>query len=280
MLRVVVLLVGICVSLQSPAAQVSLTLPNGLVALASHVPGRPDKAAVLLMHGFLQTYDFPTLYRLAQGLADEGHTVLAPNLTLGVTHRKQSLACEAIHTHTMERDGQEIAAWLAWLGKRHPGPVALVGHSIGSMVLLAYLDSHPKDRLSRYIGVSLVEGRLKQGEAGREALLKDMRARVAAGDRQPVTHQFSFCQKLNATPESHISYLSWSPGRILQATRRLRVPATFIMGSKDDRLGPDWIEQLRGTQARVLVVDGANHFMDGEYEFELLDLVLKELARP
>jgi hypothetical protein len=34
---------------------------------------------------------------------------------------------------------------------------------------------------------------------------------------------------------------------------------------------------LRQTKAKVRVIEGANHFMDGDFEFDLLDTVLLEL---
>lgn len=274
-IRILLLFLGLAQT--AAAVPVYLTLANGVAARANFLPGADDKPAVLLLHGFLQTHEFPTLHRLAEGLSGEGFTVLAPNLSLGVTHRQQSLACEAIHTHTIEQDGAEIDAWARWLRKRHKGPIVVLGHSIGSMVLLAYLTEKPRAEVAKFIGVSIVEGRLRHGETERESVLADLRARIARGDRQPVASQFSFCQKLTATPESLLSYLSWSPERILRALRGLRTPATFIMGSRDERLGPDWLDRLRKTPARLIVIEGANHFMDAEYEFDLLDAVTREL---
>lgn len=273
--RALVLFLGL--TQVAAAAMVRQTLPNGVVAVANFLPGAADKPSVLMLHGFLQTHEFPTLHRLADGLSGEGYTVLAPNLSLGVTLRNQSLACEAIHTHTMEQDGEEIDAWVRWLRKRAKGPIVVLGHSIGSVVLLAYLADRPGAEVSKLIGVSIIEGRMRHGSAEREAILADLKARIARGDRQPVVSQFSFCQKMMATPESLLSYLSWSPDRILRAVRGLRQPATFIMGSRDERLGADWLDRLRRTSARLIVIEGANHFMDGEHEFDLLDTVIREL---
>lgn len=280
MWRGIALIVFLSVSAPAAAAPVTLRLDNGLTARANYQAGEPGKPAVLLLHGFLQTYDFPTIHRMFDALAGEGYTVLAPNLTLGVTHRGQSLACEAVHTHTMEGDGEEIAAWLAWLKRRHKGPVVLIGHSIGSLVLLNFLDTHRRTRVAKLIGVSIVEGRLRYDKTERAGQLAEMRQRAARGDRQPVVQQFSFCQRLTATPESYASYLAWSPEHILRTTRTLAVPVVFIMGGRDDRLGAGWIEQLRKTPARVHVIEDANHFMDGEHEFDLMDRVLAEIAHP
>lgn len=277
MARLIALFLGLGLFALAVAAPVTLRLPNGLQARAYFESGEPGKPAVLIMHGFLQTYEFPTIHRLAENLADEGFTVLAPNLSLDVPLRRQSLACEAIHTHTLEKDVEEIDAWLNWLGRRHKGPAVLIGHSVGSMILLGYGESHPKTRVRKLIGVSLVEGRLKPDESARKPLLDEMLRRIAQGDQKPVIRQFSYCQNMTATPASHASYLGWSPERVLRAVRKSPIPTVFIMGSLDDRLGENWIDQLKNTQATVHVVKGANHFMDGEHEFDLLELILKEL---
>jgi dienelactone hydrolase len=63
------------------AETVTLTLANKLMATAEFHEGEPDKPAVILLHGFLQTHQFPTIKRLADSLADEGYTVLASSPT-------------------------------------------------------------------------------------------------------------------------------------------------------------------------------------------------------
>jgi len=59
--------------------------------------------------------------------------------------------------------------------------------------------------------------------------------------------------------------------------REVSTPQAYLMGSMDDRLGPAWIEQLRQTGQPLTIIPGANHFMDGEYEFALQDAVLEQL---
>lgn len=265
-----------CISLLARAAPVELTLPNKLVAKAEYRKGDPEKAAVILVHGFLQTHEFPTIHRLTDDLADSGHTVVSPTLTLGVTHRRQSLACEAIHTHTLRQTGQEIDLWVKWLKARHRGPIVLIGHSIASVELLAYLSGKPDPAIKRFIGVSIIEGRLKLTPSETARLIDDMRLAMKTGKPRVVTHPFSFCQKYQATPASLLSYLEWTPKQVLDAAGRLSLPHLFIMGGHDDRLGADWVDDLKA-RSRVKVIPGANHFMDGEHEFDLLDVVLDEL---
>jgi hypothetical protein len=57
------------------------------------------------------------------------------------------------------------------------------------------------------------------------------------------------------------------------------------MGGADDKLGANWIKSLQDTGVRLIVVDRASHFLDGENEFELLDEGLSlpgkiQLSRP
>lgn len=259
------------------AAPVEIVLPGGLTGMAEYRQGEVGKPTILLLHGFLQTHEFATIHRLAEGLAGEGYSVLTPTLTLGATHRRQSLPCEAIHTHTMPGISNEIAAWVNWLKAKKPRSIVLMGHSLGSVNTLAYLSARRDPAIRKYIGVSIMEGSWKAGDLDRDHLMRTLRAKVKSGDRQLVTYAFSFCQKFQATPETMLSYLEWTPDRILEAANRIAIPGTFIMGGRDERLGPDWIKRLRTTRAKVRVIDGANHFMDGEYEFDLLDNVIAEL---
>jgi len=265
-----------CIGLSARAESVELTLPNKLVAMAEYRKGNADKPAVILLHGFLQTHEFPMIHRLIEGIADTGRGVLAPTLTLGVTHRRQSLACEAIHTHTMQDGEGEIGAWVKWLKARHEGSIILLGHSFGSVEALAYLSGKPDPAITRFIGVSIIEGRLKMNTAETRKLIADVRKQ--ASHRQPpvLTQQFSFCQKYQATPASLLSYLEWTPQRVLDAGTGLTLPKLFIIGARDDRLGTGWVDKLK-IHNRVKIIPGANHFMDGEHEFDLLDTVLAEL---
>jgi pimeloyl-ACP methyl ester carboxylesterase len=139
---------------------------------------------------------------------------------------------------------------------------------------LAYVAGQPDPAVRQYVAVSMIEGRFELDESALDALRVDLRRRIARGDRDLVSHQFSFCASMLATPQSLYSYLSWTPEKLLEASRNTKVKIDFIVGSKDDRLGADWVERLRKTGRQVQVIDGANHFMDGEHEFALLDTVL------
>jgi dienelactone hydrolase len=273
------LLISLCFTALVPArAEHVQTRPRpDLAALAEYRAGRPDKPALLILHGFLQTYDFPTIFRMTDGLAAEGYTVLAPTLTLGVTHRRASLACEAIHAHTLNDDLKEIDHWVKWLKQRHRGEIILIGHSLGSLTLLAYLDQGADPAVASAIGVSIMEGRISDDKTRQAKAISELRRQLRAGERAPKPRPFSFCNSFNATPASLLSYLEWTPDRVMAASVRQRARLTYIMGSRDDRLGEGWLDALQRTGVKVRIIQGANHFMDGEHEFDLLDALLDEL---
>lgn len=247
---------------------VELAIPGKPMARAEYRGGDAGKPAVLLLHGFLQTHEFPVIHRLTDSLSSAAYTVLAPTLTLGIPLRQRSLACEAVHTHSQTDAIAEIDAWLAWLKARKVKSVILVGHSFGSMQSLAYVATHPNPLVKKLVGISIIEGRVT---------VPGGKTRAVADDKGIVTQAFSFCQKYRAPVASLASYQAWSPERVLREVNRARLPITFIMGGRDERLGPDWIAQLQHSRAVVRVIAGADHFMDGEYEFDLLDMVMEEL---
>jgi dienelactone hydrolase len=272
------LLIGIyALSTSAWADIVELVLPDKLVARAEFRAGQADKPAVILMHGFLQTHEFPLIHRLTESLNSAGHTVLAPTLTLGISHRKQSLACEAVHTHTQGDAINELDAWVKWLKERKVRSAVLIGHSFGSMQALAYTVERRDPVIKKLIGVSLIEGRMHIPSQENAKLLSEIRMLAAKGGREIATQPFSFCQKMRASPNSLLSYLAWSPEKITREIDRARLPITFIMGGQDDRLGAGWLDKLAKTRAKLHIIKGANHFMDGEYEFDLYDLVIAEL---
>lgn len=264
---------------QAWAESVTLDLRPGLTARAEYRPGAKDKPAVLILHGFLQTHDFPTVHNLAEGLATAGYSVLTPTLTLGVTHRRQSLACEAIHTHTHEGNMREIDAWLRWLRAQGHRRIVLIGHSLGSAELLLYLQARRPGDVVHFIALSLVESRSDFQPDHLERLRRTMQQRAARGERKAQSHPLSFCRNFNAVPQTFASYLAITPDKLLNAARALRTPATFIMGGGDERLGSGWIERLRRTGKTVIVISNASHFLDGEHEFELIDAVLSDLKQ-
>ena len=261
--------------LTARATTVQLEVRPGISATAEYAAGASDKPAVLLLHGFLQTRDFATVATLARGLRDAGYSVLAPTLSLGIPNREQSLACEAVHTHSLQDDLTEIARWVTWLKSQNHRSIVLVGHSFGSLQLLAYLSDRPDPAVKGYIGASLVEAQIPAAERSRlvARLQNDARLRP----KTLVSARLSYCNTYPSTPAALLSYVRWDQSQTLAALNHVPVEHALIMGEADRMLDKNWLVALRHLGKRMIVVKGANHFMDGEHEFDLLDHTLRFL---
>jgi pimeloyl-ACP methyl ester carboxylesterase len=262
--------------LLSPAAQAEIIehrLASGTVLTADFRPGKPQLPALILVHGFLQTRDFPTVSRLAEGLNAVGYTTLSPTLSLGISRRSKSVACEAVHRHMLEQDESEIAVWVNWLAQRQAGPIVFIGHSYGSMQGLIYAAGKPNPSLRQIIALSLVDTEQHPSNVSVPVLLADAKARVDRGDTRLVDFAMGHCKKFTATPKSYLSYANWDRQRVLDLSRRSHVPLNVVIGGADNRMGKGWAEALNSAGVKVDSIKGANHFFDAEYEFDLLDTV-------
>jgi pimeloyl-ACP methyl ester carboxylesterase len=262
------------------ADEARLTLMNGLIATAAYKAGNPELPAVLILHGFLQTRDSPTVHQLAVRLSDIGYTVLSPNLSLGISKRNKSLACEAIHLHSMEDDLKEIDTWVNWLVSKGHNQIVLIGHNYGSLMLIAYLSSHPNPAVRKLIAVSLVDAQVDMGGQQWQKTETDLQHKFNDKDASLVQYPLSFCKKYPTSAQNYMSYASWQRTRVLKVLSRLKVPVIIIMGDGDTRLGASWTSALKKANPSLVVIKGADHFMSGEYEFDLLNAVLAALRSP
>ena len=260
------------------SAQMELTLNNGLVAEAEYWPGAANKPAILIVHGFLQTHEFPTVRRLAESLADEGYSVLTPSLSLGIERRQQSLACEAIHTHSMAQDVSELLAWTDWLAKRAGKRPVLIGHSTGGVQLAAMFESRSGLPVERLLMLSLVYFADDVIASDVDQVREHARIDRAAGDRRLRRYGVSYCREYVTTPELLLSYLDWDADRLSNALARIPVPVTVVIGDKDEQVDPRWLESLRQRGISLRFIAGADHFFDLEYEFDLLDEVVMVIS--
>lgn len=259
------------------AERARIELRNGLTAQAEYLSGKPTLPAVLVLHGFLQTHDFPTVATLARGLNDSGYTVLAPTLSLGVPNRKQSLACEAVHRHSLDEDLDEIDRWVKWLTSRGHRQIVLIGHSFGSMQLLAYLAGKPDPAVRGYIAASLTETQI--GPISRAELIERLEDAVARGDHKLVNQPISYCKKYPSNPAALLSYVRWDQARLVKALNAYKGHKLLIMGDADVMIGRKWLSTLQESRTPMAIVKGAGHFMDGEHEFDLLEHSLAQLKK-
>lgn len=257
--------------------EVEARLPSGTIISAGFHAGKKGLPAVLVLHGFLQTRTFPTIASTMEALSEAGYTVLTPTLSLGISGRNKSLPCEAVHLHTLDEDAAEIAFWVRWLTQKGYSTIILVGHSFGNVQLLASLNRAPMPAVKQLLMISLIDVEAKQSAQQRARLVQALRDRVARGDRSLAEVELGHCRKYVGPPAALLSYMAISRAGILDFLVRSPVPAEVIMGGKDDRMGPGWVETLASRGIPVRTISGASHFFDNQYEFDLQDTVLKAL---
>jgi pimeloyl-ACP methyl ester carboxylesterase len=266
---------SICLNGPLLAAEVvELEVAPQVIATASYHQGDEDKPAILLLHGWLQTREFSTIARLFDTLSGAGYTLLAPTLTLGVSQRSQSLPCESIHTNAIDDDIAEIGRWLSWLSDRQKQPVILIGHSMGATELVAFLEQYHGAQVARSILISI--GPIGPGWAENFANEEDRKRAensIATGDKWVADYGLAYCKKYVTTAHSLLSFYRWDYQQLSSALANMIIPTRIIIGGADNLIDSNLIQQLASENIQVDVLEGAGHFFDKEYEFDLHDTV-------
>ncbi len=259
------------------AGDVSAKLDNQVTVSAQYLPGEQGKEAILVLHGFTTTRNFSTVQSIVGEMASDGYTVLAPTLSMNINDRRESVPCDAIHTSTMEDDLDEITFWVNWLVEHGHHSITLIGHSMGSLQLVAYASGHPHKSVNRVIATSLIH---THRYTAPEIIKQETAQALAAMQNTPPSIQgyhFVFCDEYIAPPNVYLSYMAWDGPRVVETLRKTNVPVQIIMGEKDRRFGPEWIAQLKESKSEVKVIEGASHFFDATHEFELLEFISEAL---
>lgn len=258
-------LLGMMLALPASSETREMDVSAGVVGGAEYVPGSSTRPPVLILHGFLQTRDFPTVSRMTEGLAELDYTVLNPTLSLGITRRRQSQPCEALHLHKLEDDVAELALWVEWLNRESGQAVVIIAHSAAAHTVTRFLHDHPDAPVASLVFIS--PSYLAGQPLGPEPPQGDAIAVYALG----------FCPHYPTTPEAFRSYVGWSPEQMLDTLERSRERVSVIIGSGDERLAPNWTQALRDKVIDIGIVEGADHFFASSHEFELIEEVVLRL---
>jgi len=254
-------------------------LPNKIKVTAFYHQGNEKSPAILLVHGFLQTRNYQTVTSLSNSLADEEYTVLTPTLSLGISLRQRSLACEAIHVHTMQSDVKEISYWVNWLVEKGHKEIILVGHSYGSLQVIVYASGKSNPAVKKIIATSLVDAEHVLGKENLYRQIKSARRDIKKDKTALQEFQISYCKKFVAPPKVFLSYAEWTKENILKSLKDIKVPTEVILGSNDARMAPEWPSNIKNTGTTVSMVKDANHFFSSAQEFDLFDGVQSSIDR-
>ena len=273
---IVILLSGLCLILCAiPVLAESIKLINtsGDVITADFSQGSINAGPVLILHSFLQTSKFSTVRRLATSLHNIGYTVLSPTLSLGISNRQQSLSCEAIHTHSLDTDTDELRQWLEWLYKKTGKPVTVIAHSAGGPVILKYMEDSDAKYVAHSILISL--SRYNAGiyaNENNEYAEKALKA-INSGTNPLDSYALNYCKTYPTDARAFLSYYNWNKVKISAVVDKFSDRISIILGTGDRRMEHAWKKQLQQQHKNVRLIEGANHFFDQAHEFELTNAV-------
>lgn len=274
-LKTLIKLSGLLILLFKPclAEDIQLKTTTGNITSARFLTGDADNNPVLILHGFLQTNEFSTVQRLSTALHDSDYTVLSPTLSLGINNRKQSLSCEAIHTHTLDSDVSELKMWIDWLHAKTKMPVTLIAHSAGGTVMLKYMEEYGTGKLGKTILISL--SYYASGPEANETTEHEAKAIAALKSDNPQIEAYAlnYCKSYPSYPQAFLSYYNWNRSKTEASVKKFNKHISIIVGTDDKRIDDDWKFQLQKIPANMILIDGANHFFDQAHEFDLTDSI-------
>lgn len=262
------------------ADQVTIKLNEKIKAIADYYNPDSKKPAILILHGFLQTYQFSTVQYIASELIDNDYPVLTPNLSLNINKRNGSLSCEARHSHTSNDGNIEIEQWIQWLIKQDHSKIILIGHSTGSNQILSYANNNPHTSVLGLIVTSI--GPVWSISHTKHALMDIASAKQQLKSDPDVILRYTigFCDNnFTAPPNAFLSYMHWSEKFTLNAIKNSKKPVHIILGEKDQFLPLNWAAKVRTISSNLSIISNANHFFSGSSEFLLQDLVRDKINK-
>ncbi len=260
------------------AEEMEVVLPNGLLAEASYLQGDIDKPAILLIHGFLTIHNFNLIQSIATEIAGNHYTVLAPTLTLGISKRRTTLDCDALHLHSMEQDLQEIDWWVTWLTRKGYKKIILMGHSSGAVQIVSYASSYKHKELTKLIALSLIPLSDNNSSHSRDSNKKALKM-IEINDTDIHNFTLTYCiENYSAPARQYMSYAQWDSARILKTLKSIQLPKQTILGSVDISKSYNLIDEIPNTGTRVNIIEGADHFFGSGTELELYDVIMQGIT--
>lgn len=277
--RVCCLVVLVFFVAPSLAAQITVTLPGNITANADYRTGESQKPVVFLLHGFMATYNLNIIQIIVEELEGQGYSVIAPTLSLNINNRSSGVNCDAVHTHTMESDIEEIAWWVDWLKKKGHQDVIMAGFSTGSLQIAIFLSSNTPGIIKKAV---LISPAYLAGppfpESEEKADIATAREMLAKSKNQLHEFHLSYCKgNFMSPPKVFLSYKEWTETRLLEVVQKITIPYIVIIGGEDHRFGTRLGKKLKKINSPVITISGANHFFDSPYEFDFLDQFTREV---
>lgn len=239
---------------------------------------------ILITHGGLESRDMAIIHNLQQGLADNGYSTLAINLSLGIDNRHGRYDCHVTHRHRNQDAADEIAAWVGWLKRQGARDIVVLGHSRGGAQTALYAAEHHDPAVKAVVlmapatadntSASTYQRRYDKPLA---PILVKARKLVAAGRGDTVLHHVGLlnCRDSSATAASFVSYYG-DPDQVdgPQLIKRISQPILVIVAGDDHvvvGLAGKLSKQSDGSHLRMKIVSGSGHLFRDLYLDDAID---------
>lgn len=123
--------------------------------LAIYTPAGRAKGAVILVHGMGVHPDFGVIGELRALLADRGYASLSVQMPV--------LAADAAaegYADLFPDAGDRLDAALAWLRAKERSRIAVISHSMGARMALAWIQRRPNAPIAAWVALSISTGEL------------------------------------------------------------------------------------------------------------------------
>ncbi len=267
---------------------------NGLTLNANLVKADgnwPDGPVLLMTHGTLAHGNMEIMAGLQAMLKERGFSSLSLTLSLGIDDRHGMYECPVPHKHLHTDAVSEIGLWHQWLKKQGVKKISLLGHSRGGNQTARYAADIQDDTI---ISVYLIAPQMltyeyqlkdyqKRYKTSLEPLLKQAQAMVTQSQGEVMMQNigFIYCSDTQATAEAFVSYNQQDPKMdTANLVNEIAYPLTVFAGSEDNtvqNLIPKMESKLDGDKAKLVVIEGADHFFRDLYSEDIADMIAEEL---
>ncbi len=233
---------------------------------------------LLLTHGTLAHNQMEIIATLQELLVDSGVSVLAINLSLGVSDRHGMYDCSMPHTHRHTDAVEEMGVWIDWLEQQGASKIDLVGHSRGGNQVAWLAAEQDRPSIGKVVLIApatwgekkSVDGYQKRYGTPLAPLYQQAEALVQAGNGKQMMGPigFIYCAESQVTADAFVAYYQSDPRRdTAYLLPQIGKPLLLIEGSEDSVVGSiaKEGEAPGGGNIESLVIDGAGHFFRDLY---------------
>jgi pimeloyl-ACP methyl ester carboxylesterase len=261
------------------AAAEPVQIKPSLTRLNANLELPPGKTAsdgvVLLVHGTLSWYGQETIAAMQRNLKMHGIGSLAITLSLGVDDRQRTRRCDVTHDYALAGARREIGLWLEWLAGQKASHVDLMGFSRGGAQVAAIAPELPNVRRVVLLAPAFATS-LEQADIYQRAFGHPLQPEIAEARKNPLatrTVDFLTCKQAPVLNATFLDGYAELPPRLAARTGK----PTLVIVAGNDEVVPDLAKKLP-SEAKRVVIDGANHFFLDLYGEEASDVAAKFLT--